>query len=383
MVMAQEYINCPKCGSKIEISEAISSQLEQRLRGELAEEYKSQFLKEKQELEHRARQAAEDSLGVEMVDLKIQLEDRSKKLEAARSEELALRKRQRELEEKQASMQLEIARTLDAERAKIRQEAINVVVDENRLKDAEKEKQLADLKKQIEDLKRRVEQGSQQAQGEILELELEAVLQREFPFDKIEPVAKGTRGGDVLQRVHTQTGRLCGTVLWETKRTKIWSDGWIQKLKDDQREAKADIAVIVSEALPKGFHHFRQMGSVWITDFNSVIGLALALRMSLMEVAKAREALVGKNEKMELVYNYLTSHEFRNRIEAIVESFKAMQGDLISEKIAMEKVWARREKQIARIVVNMSGMYGDIEGLSGTSLPSVKMLELPHAQDEP
>ena len=380
--MTQEYISCPKCGTKIELSEAISSQLEQRLRGELGEEYKHQFLKEKEQLEQRARQAAEDSLGVEMVDLKAQLEDRSKKLEAARTEELALRNRQRELEDKQASMQLEIARTLDTERAKIRQEAINVIVEENRLKDAEKEKQLADLKKQIEDLKRRAEQGSQQAQGEILELELEAVLQREFPFDKIEPVAKGTRGGDVLQRVHTQTGRLCGTILWETKRTKIWSDGWIQKLKDDQREAKADIAVIVSEALPKGFHHFRQMGSVWITDFNSVIGLALALRMSLMEVAKAREALVGKNEKMELVYNYLTSHEFRNRIEAIVESFKAMQGDLISEKIAMEKVWARREKQIARIVVNMSGMYGDIEGLSGTSLPSVKMLELPHAQDE-
>jgi len=380
--MTQEYISCPKCGTKIELSEAISSQLEQRLRGELAEEYKRQFLKEKEQLEQRARRAAEDSLGVEMADLKAQLEDRSKKLEAARTEELALRNRQRELEDKQASMQLEIARTLDTERAKIRQEAINVIVEENRLKDAEKEKQLADLKKQIEDLKRRAEQGSQQAQGEILELELEAVLQREFPFDKIEPVAKGTRGGDVLQRVHTQTGRLCGTILWETKRTKIWSDGWIQKLKDDQREAKADIAVIVSEALPKGFHHFRQMGSVWITDFNSVIGLALALRMSLMEVAKAREALVGKNEKMELVYNYLTSHEFRNRIEAIVESFKAMQGDLISEKIAMEKVWARREKQIARIVVNMSGMYGDIEGLSGTSLPSVKMLELPHAQDE-
>jgi len=380
--MAQEYINCPKCGSKIEISEAISSQLEQRLRGQLAEEYKSQFLKEKQELERRARQTAEDSLGVEMTDLKAQLEDRSKKLEAARTEELTLRRRQRELEEKQASMQLEIARTLDTERSAIRQGAIDAVAEEHRLNDAEKEKQLADMKRQIEDLKRRAEQGSQQAQGEILELELEAVLQREFPFDKIEPVAKGTRGGDVLQRVHTQTGRLCGTILWETKRTKIWSDGWIEKLKDDQREAKADIAVIISEALPKGFNHFRQVGSVWITDFNSAIGLALALRMSLIEVAKAREALVGKNEKMELVYNYLTSHEFRNRIEAIVESFKAMQGDLVSEKTAMERVWARREKQITRIIANMSGMYGDIEGLSGTSLPSVKMLELPDAQDE-
>ena len=380
--MAQEYLSCPKCGTKIELSEAISNQLEQRLRGEIAEEYKRQFLKEKEQLEQRARRTAEDSLGVEMADLKAQLEDRSKKLEAARTEELALRNRQRELEDKQASMQLEIARTLDTERAKIRQEATNVIVEENRLKDAEKEKQLADLKKQIEDLKRRAEQGSQQAQGEILELELEAVLQREFPFDKIEPVAKGTRGGDVLQRVHTQTGRLCGTVLWETKRTKIWSDGWIEKLKDDQREAKADIAVIISEALPKGFNHFRQVGSVWIADFNSAIGLALALRMSLIEVAKAREALVGKNEKMELVYNYLTSHEFRNRIEAIVESFKAMQGDLVSEKTAMERVWARREKQIARIIANMSGMYGDIEGLSGTSLPSVKMLELPTTQSE-
>ncbi|MBI3291402.1 MAG: DUF2130 domain-containing protein [Elusimicrobia bacterium] len=380
--MAQEYINCPKCGSKIEISEAISSQLEQRLRGQLGEEYKNQFLKEKQELERRARKAAEDSLSVEMADLKAQLGERSKKLEVARTEELVLRKRQRELEERQASMQLEIARTLDAERDKIRQEAATTISEEHRLKDAEKEKQLADMKKQIEELKRKAEQGSQQMQGEVLELELEAILQREFPFDKIEPVAKGTRGGDVMLRVHTQTGRFCGTILWETKRTKIWSDGWIEKLKDDQREAKADIAVIVSEALPKGFSHFRQVGSVWITDFNSAIGLALALRMSLIEVAKAREALVGKNEKMELVYNYLTSHEFRNRIEAIVESFKALQGDLVSEKAAMEKVWARREKQITRIIANMSGMYGDIEGLSGTSLPSVKILELPQPEDD-
>ena len=380
--MAQEYISCPKCGTKIELSEAISSQLEQRLRGELSEEYKRKFLKEKEQLEQRAKRSAEDSLGVEMSDLKAQLEDRSKKLDAARTEELALRKRQRELEDKQASMQLEIARTLDAERIQIRQEAITTVAEEHRLKDAEKEKQLADMKKQIEELKRKAEQGSQQAQGEVMELELESVLQREFPFDKIEPVAKGTRGGDVMLRVHTQTGRFCGTILWETKRTKIWSDGWIQKLKDDQREAKADIAVIVSEALPKGFHHFRQVGSVWITDFNSVVGLALALRMSLIEVAKAREALVGKNEKMELVYNYLTSHEFRNRIEAIVESFKAMQGDLVTEKAAMEKVWARREKQITRIIANMSGMYGDIEGVSGTSLPSISLLELPPAQNQ-
>ena len=223
-----------------------------------------------------------------------------------------------------------------------------------------------------------MEQGSQQTQGEVLELELEALLKREFPFDDIEPVSKGVRGGDILQMVKTQSGRVCGKILWEIKRTKAWSDSWIQKLKDDQRDAKAGLAVLVSEALPQGFHHFRQMdGGVWVSDVPSVVSLAIALRVVLVQVASAREFEIGKKEKMELVYTYLTGPEFKNRVSAIVEAFRAMHEDLESEKRAMQRIWERRTKQIEKVISNTSGMYGDLEGLAGNALPSIKILELP------
>ena len=175
----------------------------------------------------------------------------------------------------------------------------------HRLKDAEKDKQLTDMRNKIDELQRKAEQSSQQSQGEVLELELEDVLKAEFPLDDIEPVAKGVRGADVLQIVKNQSGKICGKILWETKRTKNWSDSWIQKLKDDQREAKADISVLISEALPDGMDHFKQISGVWVSDISSSLCLAVALRALLIQVARANSAQDGKNEKMEIMYNYL------------------------------------------------------------------------------
>jgi Uncharacterized protein conserved in bacteria len=252
----------------------------------------------------------------------------------------------------------------------------------HKFKDAEKDKQLAEMRTQIEELKRKAEQGSQQTQGEVLELELEHLLKEDFPFDEILPVSKGVKGGDVIQIVKTQSGRVCGKILWETKRTKSWSDGWIQKVKDDQREAKADLSVIVSEVLPKGFHHFRQIDGVWVTDIPSALSLSLALRVALIQVTKAQDIQTGKEEKMEIVYNYLTGVEFRNRVQAIVESFVAMKKDLDAEKRAITAAWSKREKQIERVVLNIAGMHGDLEGIVGGSLPAVKMLELPSENGE-
>ncbi len=228
-----------------------------------------------------------------------------------------------------------------------------------------------------------MEQGSQQTQGDVLELELEGMFKREFPFDVIEAVSTGVRGGDIIQTVKTQSGRTCGIILWETKRVKNWSDSWIAKLKDDQRDAKADLAVLVSEALPPGFHHFRQINGVWVTDIPSALSLALALRMALIQTANAKEVESGKDDKKDLIYRYVTGPEFRNRVTAIVEGFRAMKEDLESERRAMQKIWASREKQIERIISNTAGMYGDLEGLAGPSLPQIKILELPEAnQDE-
>ena len=232
------------------------------------------------------------------------------------------------------------------------------------------------MRKQIEELRRKAEQGSQQLQGEVQELELEEILRAAFPFDSIEPVPKGIRGADVLQKVHNQSGHFCGTILWESKQTKAWSDAWIAKLKDDQREVKAEIAVILTTTLPKGVDAFNQVDGVWITNYKSLMGLTTALRINLIQLSNTKLASVGKGEKMEALYNYLSGVEFRQRIEAIVEAFSTMKQDLDQEKRAMTKIWAKREKQIERVVTSTAGMYGDIQGIVGASLPELKGLEL-------
>ena len=209
------------------------------------------------------------------------------------------------------------------------------------------------------------------------------MFKREFPFDVIEAVSTGVRGGDIIQTVKTQSGRTCGIILWETKRVKNWSDSWIAKLKDDQGAAKADLAVLVSEALPSGFHHFRHINGVWVTDIPSALSLALALRMALIQTANAKELESGKDDKKDLIYRYVTGSEFRNRVTAIIEGFRAMKEDLESERRAMQKIWASREKQIERIISNTAGMHGDLEGLAGPALPQIKILELPGSTIEP
>ena len=337
---------------------------------------------EKADLEKQLKEQAQKAVATELDVLKTENSELDQKLQESKKNELGLLKQKRELEDAKQNLELEVAKRVDKELDRARSEAIEKTSEEHRLKDKEKDKKIADFTTKIEELNRKLEQGSQQTQGEVGELELEDILKGEFHFDSIEPVGKGTRGGDILQKVNTQGGEFCGSILWETKRTKAWSEGWVQKVKDDQQEASASLAVIVSEALPPGFRHFRQLKGVWVTDFKSALGLALALRMSLMEVAKARQALAGKSEKMELVYAYLTSPQFKNRVEAMIEPFLAMKNDLLRERLATEKNWAKREKQMDRIVANLAGFHGDLEAIVGTSLPSIKVLELPVAPSE-
>ena len=203
-----------------------------------------------------------------------------------------------------------------------------------KLRVQEKEEQISSMGKQIEELRRKAEQGSQQLQGEVLELELESLLRSKFPLDLIEPVPKGEFGGDVLQRVLGVSGQPCGTILWESKRTKNWSDGWLAKLRDDQRAANAELALLVSSALPKGVTAFDHVDGIWVAESRCAIPVAIALRQSLIEIAKVRQAGDGQQTKMELVYEYLTGPRFRHRIEAIVEKFSDMQSDLDKERKA-------------------------------------------------
>jgi hypothetical protein len=232
------------------------------------------------------------------------------------------------------------------------------------------------MRKTIDDLKRKAEQGSMQTQGEVLELDLEALLKARFRFDTIEPVPKGMRGADILQRVVSSLGQACGTVLWETKRTKAWSDGWIEKLKDDQREAKAEIAVIVTEVLPKGIHFFGEVEGVWVTTPSIAVKMAELLRSTLIQVGQATLSSSNKGEKMELLYNYLSGLAFKQKVETIVEAFATLKEDLDKEKRATAKIWAKRERQIERVIMSTSGMYGDMQGIIGSSLPEIKMLDL-------
>jgi hypothetical protein len=397
--MSDQYITCPKCGHKIQLTEAFTHDIEEKLRAQFENEIKKKdaelkqaieskdkefqesFARERAKLELQAKKQAQESISLELKDLQDQLLQKSKQLETSQQQELDLRKRQRELEEKERNLKLEVERTLDTERKSIREQAIKEISEEQRFKEAEKDKQLADLHKQLDDMKRKMDLTSQQMQGEVQELELETILAQQFKHDTIEPVAKGVRGADVIQFVHDERGQLCGRIIWESKRTKAWSDGWIQKLKDDQRASKAELAVIVSSALPKEINHLGYYDGIWVTDFQSTIGLATALRISLIQIAYARNAMVGKNEKMESIYKYLTGPEFTQRVQGIVESFISMKEDLEAERRAIEKIWAKRDSQISRVLKNTSGMYGDLQAIIGSALPNVKVLELPEVAE--
>jgi len=394
---ALDTIRCPECGHAIPVTEALSHQIAERARAESraeVEKLQSSLTRKQQELEERernvdalvqerlkrataeierkAQEKLRGSVSVEIEDLKNQLAETAQQRDAAQKAELEARKRARELDERAKNLDLEAARMIDAERQKIQEEAAQRADDEYRLKLAEKEKQIQDAKKANEELRRKLEQGSQQMQGEVLELQLEEMLRTVFPMDHIEPVPKGVNGADVIHRVLGRSGRVCGTIVWESKRTKAWSDGWLQKLKDDQRKLTAEVAVLVSEALPKDCTNFSNIGGIWVTNAQCATALAAVLRGQLVEIAAARAAIAGEKQKSEVLYESVSSTEFRHRVESIAEAFIAMQIGLQEEKRAAQRVWAKREKQLEQVLTNTGGMYGELQAL--ISLPDIPAL---------
>lgn len=367
-MIVPDTIACPHCGAQIPVSDALRAHMrqdfEQTLQVRLAEEHA------------KALAQAKADLAIDHANLTAELTEKATQLEDSRTRELALLKKARALEDEKAALDLELERRLQAERTTIEQTVETRLAEQHRLRDLEKDKQLSDLRRQIEELKRKAEQGSQQNQGEAAELDLEAVLRTAFPQDEIAPVPKGIRGADVVQRVISPGGRACGCIVWEAKNTKAWSDGWLEKLRDDRRELKADVAAIATTALPKDVKHLALVEGVWVTDFTALPGLATALRAQLIQVASARAAAQGRGTKMEHLYDYLTGTDFRQRVEAIAEAFVAMKAELDRERRAIEKIWAAREKQLGRALSGLAGMYGDMQGLVGASLPKVAHLEL-------
>ncbi|MFQ5735509.1 MAG: DUF2130 domain-containing protein [Thermodesulfobacteriota bacterium] len=412
--MPDQTITCPYCNREIPLTETLSRQMRESVRKEFEQDARAretELKKREDELGRRAREieeakkTAEETIarrmavekariaaqeekkarqGVqgELQGLRERMAEKEKEAEQARNFEIELRRERQKFEDDKKRFELDVQRRLDAEREKIKSQAIEIFSEEHRLKDSEKDKKINDMLKTIEELKRKGEQGSMQTQGEVLEEELEELLKARFPVDVIEPVPKGIRGADILQRIYTRSGQSCGTIVWELKRTKLWSDDWISKLKDDQREVRAEMAVLVSEALPKDITTFRQVDGVWVSAIPFAVSLAEALRLGLIDVAKARVSAEGKGEKMETMYNYLCGPEFRQKVEAIVEGFRAMKEDLEKEKKFFIKNWAKREKQIERVVLNTVRMYGDMQGIIGASLPELASLELDSGDED-
>ena len=356
------------------------NRLDEQVAGQVEEQLKKDRSRIAAEEARKAKQAAATDLeqkAHEVADLQEVLKNQEVKLAEAQKTQAELMRKQRELDDARRELELTVEKRVQEGLAATRQQARKEAEDEQRLKVMEKEQTIAAMQKQIEDLKRRAEQGSQQLQGEVQELELENLLRNKFPFDAIEPVPKGEFGGDVLHRVVGAGGQSGGTILWEFKRTKNWSDAWLVKLRDDQRTAKAEIAVIVSQILPKGVETFEMVEGVWVTHPRAALPVAMILRQSLLELALARQSNEGQQTKTEMIYQYLTGPRFRQRVEAIVEAFSTMQEDLDKEKRAIMKQWAKREEQIERVMGATVGMYGDLQGIAGKSLQEIEGLEFP------
>jgi hypothetical protein len=403
-----ETIICPKCGC--DVTEVMSVQLKSEIRHELSLEWRQKeadLAKERSGLESQRAAIAQEKLGIEAevakrtTEAKKRLKIRAQKkarekfaaelqasqtelgelrtaLQQAKNNELALRKARQQLEEEKQNLELTKARQLDAERVSIKEAAKKQSDEEHRLNIAQYEKRISDMGKELDAARRIAEQGSQQLQGEVLELDLEELLRQQFPCDEIRPVPKGIRGADVIQVVRDSSLAECGAIIWESKRTANWSNTWLPKLRDDQRAANACIAILVTEKLPPKMNgSFELIDGTWITNRSCCFALATALRFGLLDVAAARRALEGQNGKMEALYNYLSGPIFKNRVNGIVEAFTTMQQDLVKEKKAIVAIWSKREQQINQALKNTSGFHGDLQGIIGGSMPAVESLEFP------
>ncbi len=340
-------ITCPHCHKSFELTDALTHQIEEDLLAGEKKKYEKELVEMKQ------------------------------RLEKAEEAELTIRKQKNLLDEEKRTFELDKQRQLDSEREKIRKSAEETILEQQRLKEKEKDKMIDDLKKSLEDAQRKATQGSQQLQGEVQELDLEQTLRVTFSSDSVEPIGKGVLGADIRQVVKSPGGKTCGSILWESKRTKAWSDSWIAKLKEDMRNDKANIPAIVSETLPEEAK--TGMGlkdGVWVCSPKLFIPLAMLLRKSLIDAAYQKFVSDNRQTKAEQIYGYVTSHEFAQQVESMVEVYTSMLEQITRERVAFEKSWKLREAQVHRLLSGVSGIYGQIQGAAGPALPPIKNLEL-------
>ncbi|ALO34548.1 Caldesmon [Colwellia sp. MT41] len=408
----ENIIHCPKCNEKIDVSDAMSQQMEQQLNDKYQQQLKKQdeaIAAKKNKMDEAARQLALDKKSFQQdIDLKVaqqlkadkvaltkqlksqfeqdnqlaisalqdDLTEKSKKLKLIQKIEIENERLKREKDEAvhEANLAAEKAMSvqLKIERTKINEQ----VHTEHELKLKEHQSLINSLKEQIDITKRKAEQGSMQLQGEVQELAIEEWLEAQYPFDQIEEIKKGAQGADCLQHVVNSLGTECGTIYYESKRTKSFQPSWIEKFKQDIRDKNASVGVLVTAVMPKDMKHMGQVNGVWICTFEEFKGLSLVLRESLIKLSKAIAVQENRGDKMVMMYNYLTSNDFSSRVEAIVEGFTELQTDLNKEKLAMARLWKKREKNIEKVLLNTTEMFGSVKGIAGSSVADIGLLEL-------
>lgn len=368
-------ITCPHCGKEVEISQAIKHQIESEALTELDEKHKKELELAKKDAIDASTKKLQEQFSLQVKEAKEEAQDKENRIKELLEKLSESADERRALKREKDEVKLEMQKTLALEEEKIRADAQKKAEEEQHLKILEKDKQLQDALKSNEEMRRKLQQGSQQTQGEVFEQEFETLLRTEFPNDLIKEVAKGVRGGDIIQEVWDRNGTKCGTILWELKNTKTWSEPWIEKIKTDQRSIMADYAVIISEATPPSVDSAKYYKNVWVTKRNFVIGLACALRINLIQLAMAKRASEGRREKTDILYSYISSTEFRLRIEAIIEAFTHLQEETEKEKRYFANKWARDEKNIRQVIDSTFGMHGDLKGIIGNVLPQIKGLQ--------
>lgn len=390
-------IKCPKCGNEFQPDEAIRSEVEAQLRAKMLtwqKEKSEEHQKALDEKDKEAQRRLEDQrkelqlkleeqiskklagdYEVEMRFLKEANEQNEEKLKEARVKELEFLKQKQELKQKEEELQIQLQKMLQEEKMALEGSIRKQEEEKNFLKFKQLEKQLEDQKKIAEEAVRKAEQASMQLQGEVQELALEELLRNNFPFDVVEEVGKGVRGADCIQTVRNNMGNECGTIMYESKRTKEFSNEWIEKLKADMRSQGADIAVIVTQAMPKGMDSFGEKDGVWVCTFSEVKAVTTVLRDSILRVYNATKSQENKGDKMTLLYNYLTGAEFSEQWKAMREGFRSMKDLIQKERDQMERIWKAREKQIEKILLNANHVSGSIEGIAGAESIDMKLLD--------
>jgi hypothetical protein len=406
-------INCPNCQTEIDVNTILYHQVDEQLKKQyedsLAKEKKhyqaelntlesarEEFSLEKDkqkdiiknqvnsELKTReavlkkqlkAQSEAEQEDAITL--LREELDEKSNKIKELNKATITIEKLKREKDELEESIKAEAEKELNLKIGQEKERIQKEEFEKNELKFKELQKQLEDQKTLTEEMKRKQDQGSMQIQGEVQELAIEEWLSEKFPLDSIQEIKKGERGADCLQIVNTRSRQNCGTIYYESKRTKNFQANWIEKFKADIREKNADIGVLVTDALPADMDRLGLKDGIWICTYNEFKGLCTALRESIIQVNTALATQENKGDKMGMLYDFLTSNEFKLQIEAIVEGFTQMRSDLESEQRAMRSIWKKREKQIDKVLLNTSDMYGSIKGIAGNAVQSVSLLELP------